>query len=72
MIIYNPSKIKKLLKDKKTNANQLARILNTDRQKVYAWLAGKQPQADSLMNICSHFNLAITYFFTDNNNSTNN
>jgi len=69
MLSYDYTKLKKLLDDRKINANQLARILNTDRQKVYAWLIGKQPQAESLMNICAHFGLPMSYFFIDKHNS---
>jgi transcriptional regulator with XRE-family HTH domain len=63
MIKYNPTKIKQLLKDKQINANKLAVLLNTDRQRVYAWLEGKQPQAEILMDICAKLNLSMSYFF---------
>jgi transcriptional regulator with XRE-family HTH domain len=63
MIKYNPSKIKQLLRDKKINANKLAVLLNTDRQRVYAWLDGKQPQAEILMRICVLLDLPMSYFF---------
>jgi transcriptional regulator with XRE-family HTH domain len=65
MIKYNPEKIKRLLKDKHINANKLAVLLNTDRQRVYAWLDGKQPQAEVLMNICVLLNLPMSYFFKE-------
>ena len=62
---YDPSKLGVLLKTKNINPNQLARILNTDRQRVYAWLDGKQPQADCVRNMEIHFDLDRDYFFMD-------
>ncbi len=65
MITYNRTSIKQLLKEKKSNANRLAVALDTDRQRVYAWLDGKQPQADMLMRICAMYNLSMSYFFKE-------
>jgi len=66
MIKYNPQAIVKLLKKQGIGYSGLAHALNTDRQKVRSWIKeGRQPAADTLMNVCVIYNLSMSYFFKE-------
>jgi transcriptional regulator with XRE-family HTH domain len=64
MIKYNPQAIINLMNKNKIGYSGLANALDTDRQKVRAWVKeGRQPAADTLMNICQKYKVPMSYFF---------
>jgi transcriptional regulator with XRE-family HTH domain len=66
MIKYNPQAIINLMHKHKIGYSGLANAIHTDRQKVREWVKnGRQPAADTLMNIAQKYNVPMSYFFKE-------
>lgn len=65
---YLAKKLSEIRQSRNENVDEVGKAVSKSGKTISAWEVGRgQPDADSLIKLCKHFGVPISYFYDDGN-----